>query len=219
MAKPRPIEDLAGKTYGRLTFIEPVRKTSQGTVWLCKCSCGNLKEALRSQVLSGNTRSCGCLKREQGPKNAKSVHGHNRVGKVSRTYTAWRAMLARCLNKNHVAYHRYGGAGIDIHQEWQADFTVFLADMGEVPEGHSLDRIDGAKGYTPDNCRWASREQQARNKKTNVLLTYDGRTQCASAWAKEAGVHPNLILNRVKAGWSAEAAITTPVINRKRSIR
>jgi len=167
-------------------------------------------------VTNGNTRSCGCLKKEQAPKNAKVVHGHNRTGKVSRTYTIWRAMLARCFNTRHEAYGRYGGAGITVDSEWVKDFTAFLGDMGEAPDNHSLDRLDNSKGYSLHNCRWASSEQQGQNKKTNVLLTYNGKTQCVAAWTKEVGATANLIQDRLRRGWCVEDAITKPVTKRQR---
>lgn len=216
MTKPISTEDLVGKTYGRLTFIEPVRKTPQGSVWVCRCSCGKTKEVSQSSVRSGNTRSCGCLRREQAPKNAKVVHGHNRAAGVTRTYTIWRAMLARCLNKNHEAYSRYGGAGITVCSAWLKDFSSFLKDMGEAPPRLSIDRVDGTKGYFLSNCRWATGVQQGQNKKTNVLLTYEGRTQCVSAWAREVGTTSNLISDRLKRGWSVEDAITKPLLKGKR---
>lgn len=216
MTRAIPHDTLVGKTYGRLTFLEPIRKTNQGWVWRFKCACGNTKEVLQPSVLYGNTRSCGCIQKEQAAKNAKVVHGHNRTGKVSRTYTIWRAMLARCFNKRHEAYGRYGGAGITVDSEWARDFTAFLRDMGEAPDNYSLDRIDNSKGYSKSNCRWASREQQGRNKKTNVLLTYNGKTQCVAVWAREVGIAAGVICYRVQHGWCVEDAITKPAAKKQR---
>lgn len=103
------------------------------------------------------------------------------------TYLSWRAMLSRCYNKNHAAYGRYGGAGIKVCQRW-LEFSNFLNDMGQRPEGLTLERKDGSRGYTPENCLWATRKQQARNMRKNVFISHNGKTQCLTDWSIETGI-------------------------------
>ena len=111
-------------------------------------------------------------------------------------------MRLRCNNPNATGYERYGGAGIQVCPRWDGPdgFAKFLADMGERPDGYSLDRIDNAKGYSPENCRWADIAMQKRNRKNSVLITYNGETKSAAEWAREVGTHRNNILRRLKRG-------------------
>ncbi|QFP93710.1 hypothetical protein [Ralstonia phage P-PSG-11-1] len=119
-------------------------------------------------------------------------------------------MKARCRNPKHIFYHRYGGRGITYVPGWET-FQGFLGDMGERPEGTTLDRIDPDKGYSRDNCRWATKEQQASNKRNTVLIDIDGETMIASQWSKRSGVKPSTILMRLKYGWPNRDAVFTPV--------
>jgi hypothetical protein len=136
------------------------------------------------------------------------THGHR--GKVSSpTYRSWRAMKARCLNPKNPAFKRYGGRSIAIHEPWLV-FENFLADMGERPPGLSLERSDNSKGYSPDNCVWATRRQQGQNMRSNNLITADGITKCLAEWARDLGVDPAAIRYRLNHRWSAERAVTEP---------
>ena len=131
------------------------------------------------------------------------------------SYGIWRAMHDRCKNPKSHAWDLYGGRGITVCEEW-GSFENFYADMGDVPAGMSLDRKNNDKGYSPDNCRWASREEQGRNRRTNHHLTYQGKTQCIADWADELGMSPSTILSRVLGmGWTTERALTQPVRHRR----
>lgn len=134
------------------------------------------------------------------------------------TYKSWQAMRTRCLNENSSQYHRYGGRGISICKEWD-DFTVFFRDMGERPTGTTLDRIDSNKGYSPDNCRWSTMKIQENNKRNNVLLTFNGKTQTVAQWADETGIGYQTIRARMNMGWSTEEALTLPRVRVRRSSR
>jgi hypothetical protein len=125
-------------------------------------------------------------------------------------YHSWRNMRNRCLNPRGQDFHYYGGRGISICPEWD-DFWVFAKDMGERPEGYTIDRIDNDGNYCPENCRWASRAEQAANKrdyKNARLLTLNGRTQSQNKWATELGMAPTTIYLRLRAGWPVERALT-----------
>src|SRR5579885_3584077 len=120
-------------------------------------------------------------------------------------YVAWYNMIDRCHSSNHPAYERYGGRGITVCDEWRdpkTGFPSFLAEVGPRPgKEFSIDRIENNKGYEPGNCRWATRKEQSRNRRSNKLLTIDGVTKTMVEWADEAKVSYRIIKERIKAGW------------------
>lgn len=134
------------------------------------------------------------------------THGHA-TGKKSKTYRAWAAMKERCCKPHHPAYANYGGRGITVCAQW-LQFAGFLADMGEKPADRSLDRIDNTKGYSPDNCRWATRKEQERNKRSSVRVTALGETLTLAEWAERTGIQGQTIAYRVRNGWSPDLAVT-----------
>lgn len=129
----------------------------------------------------------------------------------TRTYTIWAGILARCLNPNQAAYANYGGRGITVCDRW-LEFINFHADMGDAPAGHSIDRIDNDGGYSPDNCRWANRSEQNRNRRNVRLLTIDGETAPMAEWSERYGIALSTVWLRIKKGWSEEQAVKTPVV-------
>lgn len=141
--------------------------------------------------------------------SAPARHGHTRGYKRTPAYETWQAMMSRCTRPSNVAYARYGGAGITVCERWRI-FDNFLADMGERPAGKNIDRIDGAKGYEPGNCRWATSQEQARNRRSNKLLTFQGRTKAIAEWADEVGLNRDAITKRLRLGWTVERALTAP---------
>lgn len=134
---------------------------------------------------------------------------HGRCGTPE--YRAWQGMLRRCCNPHSKSYPDYGGRGISACERWKASFEAFFADMGERPSAdHSIDRIDNSLGYSPENCRWATRAEQQRNRRDNVYLEHAGKRMMLVDWADEIGMNRMTLGNRIKAGWTAEEAITTP---------
>src|SRR4029077_16821093 len=118
-------------------------------------------------------------------------------------------MRGRCYNQRNHKFPRYGGRGISVCRRWDK-FENFLADMGRCPKGKSLDRIDNNGNYEPGNCRWATRKQQARNTATNRLIEFDGKSYCAAEWSEKTGLSEHMIYQRIRLGWTAKRALTTP---------
>ena len=155
-------EDLTGRKFTRLYVVGLHNGTRK---WNCRCECGTTTILPANRLLSGNTKSCGCLKRNVLG-DATRTHGmaNSRItGYANRTYGIWQAMRSRCLNPNNSRWEHYGGRGIKICKRW-SKYENFLADMGEAPKGLTLERINVNKNYTPSNCKWATWLEQARNK-------------------------------------------------------
>jgi hypothetical protein len=139
--------------------------------------------------------------------------------KVTRLLNVWRAMHNRCYNVNHKSYSSYGGRGIAVDAVWhgKAGYEAFLRDMGDCPEGGTIERIDGNSNYGPTNCCWASRTEQANNKRNNKFYVAHGKTQTLALWAKELGCTSHAIRLRIKNGMTIEEAVSKPVPDRPNS--
>ena len=143
-----------------------------------------------------------------GPAHGGFKHGMHKT----RTYSSWSSMKSRCSNKKDPSYSRYGGAGISYCTAWE-DFNNFYSDMGERPEGQTLERINNELGYTKENCRWATYKEQARNRSDNRLVTLFGETLCFLDWCNKLGMPRTAVSKRIARGWTEHKAFTTPVRN------
>lgn len=189
--------DLTSKRFGRLV----VTSFAGNRQWNCLCDCGGVSIVFSSQLMAGKTKSCGCLRREATAKIRKT---HGKSGTVE--HRAWKEMKRRCSSVNNSEYHNYGGRGIKVCERWLNSFENFLEDMGVRPAGKSLDRIDNNLGYSPDNCRWATKSEQASNKRNNRIINYLGKPMLLKDIAQITGIHFTLIIKRLDAGWSVEDA-------------
>lgn len=194
--------ELTGMTFGRLTVLgfNGITETKKVSTWLCQCACGNMRIARGSNLKSGITKSCGCLKTEVN--KSRSHHGMSKT----RTFRIWGGMLNRCHNKNSPLYENYGGRGIAVCERWKS-FNNFLADMGEVPKGLSIERLDNNANYCPENCVWADVKVQGRNRRTNRFITFNGQKQCLKAWSEQLGISHMALSSRLKI-WPIDRALT-----------
>lgn len=208
------LDPTIGAVFGRLTVVSCNRQMLE-----CLCECGNTVIVLKYDVLNGKTQSCGCFSREVSAENMrKSSTVHGSFG--SKEWNSWHSMMERCFKPEAMGYENYGGRGITVCDRWlntagrgSGGFVNFFADVGKAPSlEHTLDRIDPNGNYAPENVRWATKKEQARNRRTNRLVAAFGKTQCLAAWAEETGSSDTTISLRILKGWSPERALT----NRKR---
>lgn len=202
--------NLSGKQFGRLTAIDMDHSKQRRVYWNCRCQCGVIVSVSADKLTSGETKSCGCYNRDILAIN-KATHGLTRVGQHHPLYTVWCQMRARCQDPDNPAYHRYGGRGITVCERWER-FDLFLSDMGDKPApGLTIDRMDNDGPYSPDNCRWATRTEQARNRRSTVLVEFDGQSLTLSEWSKQLGIDRALLHARIhQLGWPIRKALTTP---------
>jgi len=199
------IINMVGKRYGKLLVSEyaGIRGKAQHATWVCLCDCGNTTTAVGSYIRAGRITSCGCNGvKTRFSSESLTTHGMSKT----RTYHIWQGIIARTTRKTNKS-HLYFDKGITVCDEWKS-FDAFLKDMGEAPDGLSIDRINSNLGYSPENCRWATAEQQANNTSRNKLLTAFGKTMTLAAWAKSLNIKPNTLLYRIKRKWPIEKALS-----------
>lgn len=198
--------DLVGQRFGRLTVmgIAP-RRSGVKVQWACKCDCGNVCAPQAGSLRAGRVISCGCERKERS-RAACTTHGLHSAPE----YMVWYQMHERCRNPRHKHFASYGGRGIRVCEAWQ-DLEAFLRDMGPRPSAsHQLDRKDNEAGYSPDNCRWATRRENAANKRTTVRVTLDGEAMCAAEAARRTGVNRNTVYWRAQHGLTESTGLFAP---------
>lgn len=192
-------KNLAGLKIGRLTVLESATSNDVNHPrWVCLCECGNEKTVSRSNLVSGHTKSCGCLSVEM-VKARFTSHGHRKESIPTPEYSVWGSMISRCSNKAKRNYHDYGGRGIRVCARWQS-FENFLEDMGPRPDGMTIDRKDNNGNYEPGNCRWATRKEQANNTRRSRLITLGDITLTAVQWSEKLQIRPGTIRQRLHRG-------------------
>lgn len=256
-----PRLDISNKKFGKLTALKIVGRSGSNNVWECLCECGKITQTTATSLMKGNTRSCGCYRKDLfeinkeifvgkkygsilvtmdvGIKNGKRIvvgkcdcgvvkeyrASHLKSGKTiscgcypeknrsamstkhglsgNPLYFVWASMMNRCYNENFSDYHNYGGRGIFVCDRWH-EVSFFVSDMTEgYCKGLQIDRIDNNKGYSKNNCRWATRKENNRNKRTNRMITANGVTQSLVAWSEETGIKYSTLSGFIQRGGDA----------------
>ncbi len=195
------ISPLSGKRFGKLVVGNRVANVGTHAVWQCLCDCGVWCEVKGSRLKTGRTVSCGCYRLEQ---LRKAITKHGKAGTVE--HQTWKRLRGRCLNPQSPDYHHYGGRGIKVCERWLESFENFYADMGDRPTSeHSIDRIDVNGDYSPENCRWATPQQQAANRrKTHV--DFDGLSLTVAEWSARLEVPQGRIYRLLKSDRNTQQA-------------
>lgn len=190
--------DISNQRFGQLLAVSPTdERRRKQVIWLCRCDCGAEVLAPTYALRSGNTTSCGC-------KRITSISSHGLSKK--RGYSSWLLMRNRCSDPARMYYYQ---RGITVCKRWEK-FENFFADMGERPVGTTLDRKNNNRGYSPSNCRWASKEEQANNRRSVTKIKHKGMSMSVAQWARKTGIRDDTLRYRLKNGWSIKAALSTP---------
>lgn len=206
---------LLGMTFGRLTVVRGPLKGGRNWIWECQCLCGNTCSSSTPKLVAGEKKSCGCLQHDALIARLTRHGGACNRG-TTREYRAWLGAKYRCGNPHNKAWVYYGGRGIEMCAEWRENFKTFLDDMGPCPQGFTLERKDVNGHYQPNNCIWETRLGQARNRRNNLTFTFHNETHCLTEWADITGITLTCLRERVRNGWTAERALTTPVQTQSR---
>ena len=204
--------NIIGNKFEKLTVKEfSHTDKNKKRCFVCECSCGKQIIVPLNSLRTGNTRSCGCLKNEMWIEK-RTKHGF--CG--TRIYQTWANMIQRTTNDNNTEFKNYGGRGITVCQEWKDSFDVFYnwAVNNGYRDDLTIDRIDNNKGYYHENCRWITQKEQARNKRSNHIISFNGKKMCIAEWSDLIGVSCGTLHNRIRRGWSIEKTLTTPLIVR-----
>jgi hypothetical protein len=213
---PQKVIDITGQKFNRLTVIERSHFKNKNTYWKCICECGNETIIRGRAIRNGETKSCGCLNKEVVSKNSKTLKlKHGGCVKKNSLYTAWMNIKGRCSNKNKPEYKNYGGRGIRMYSSWKNDFSEFKewALNNGYEEGLTIDRIDVNGNYEPNNCKWATRTEQANNKRNTVYVMYEGELRSINEVSKLTGLRQQLLQSRKKKGLT-DAEIVSKIIKK-----
>ncbi|MGR6008091.1 hypothetical protein ACT7CZ_02735 [Bacillus cereus] len=180
--------DILGETFGNLTVVGYSHTQRNGSYWDCVCKCGNTKKVTKNHLMTGHTKSCGCLRPQVITK-----HGDHK----ERLYSIWSGMKRRCLNKSANDYYKYGERGISVHEEWM-EYPLFK--KWALENGYSddltLERLDFNGNYEPENCKWIPLEEQLKNTRRNVFITFEGETKVLSDWARHFDINYQTLKGR-----------------------
>lgn len=197
--------DLTGERYGRLTVIDVAENRGNKTAWNCLCDCGNALTVTTGELRRGDTKSCGCFHIQRATES-NVTHGR----RYSKEHSIWTSMKTRCFNPRNKHFKFYGKLGVTVCERW-LDFAKFFEDMGECPQGLTLERNDPTGDYSPENCRWATASEQACNKRNSIWLDFGGRYLPLKLWAERLQICYGTLYTRFKEGWDVERILTKPI--------
>lgn len=209
--------DLTGQTFGHLVVLnDSGKRVNKKIMWLCKClRCDTLKAVRCDHLKFGKVVSCSCWMRDAAIERSLSTASGSAAVKTHglsrhRVYRVFKTMIARCYTKGNERYDDYGGRGIKVCERWRCGegFPNFVADMGLPPDGTSIDRRDNDGDYCPENCRWATASEQARNKRSSRYVVYAGETVLLAVLAERVGVPYKELHRRLARGWSMDRAVS-----------
>lgn len=210
----RPLLNLIGQKFGLLSPVEYLGRRHNSSHWLCQCDCGEQTKVVASALKSGGILSCGCHRRAR---MAQLTLKHGERGgelrsEITVEYRCWNRMLDRCNRPTETSFKHYGGRGITVCPEWTADFGAFLRDVGRRPSrAYSIERIRVNGHYEPGNCRWATWPEQARNRRNNRIVRFDGADVTLVEASELAGIPYKTVKGRLAHGWSVEEALSLPI--------
>lgn len=203
-------KNITGERFSKLVAIERIGvNIYRKSIWKCVCDCGNEVNISLGELLTGNTKSCGCIRFKHGvTENSKGR---------SRLLHIWNGIIGRTSNPNNKDFVRYGGRGIKICNGWKKSFKKFYewSLSNGYEENLSIDRIDNDRSYEPSNCRWATVETQSNNRRNNVFLSSNNESHTVTQWAKIVGINSETLRGRVNKGWSVNKILTKSVKNYK----
>lgn len=196
----KDFENLIGLKFNKLTVIEFFKRENNRTYWLCKCECGNIIKIRADSLKSGKVFSCGCYAKKIHSNLCKKLGESRKIHGLTNTrlHKIWCNIKSRCNNKNNKAYKNYGARNIKVCDEW-LNFENFYnwAINNGYEEGLTIDRIDVNGNYEPDNCRWATKEEQSNNRRNNHIITYNNETHTLSEWAKNLNINYKCLYKRI----------------------
>lgn len=206
---------MIGQIFNRWTVLALARNDAGKLFYLCRCACGVERPVRKDQLVRGISKSCGCWKIEVSREQITRLSTTHGLANKSHAYATWKGIRKRCLTPTDKTYKNYGGRGIKLCERWDgpSGFANFLADMGEVPAGMSIDRIDNEGNYSPENCRWTDTKTQMNNMRSNIFIQYEGQRLTIAQWAEKLDIPYHRLFQRLnKLGWSVKKAFTTPKV-------
>ena len=211
------LKNMTGQRVGRLTVLDRDCLGMRGghARWICRCDCGNMVSVLGESLRIGETKSCGCFKKEVTSTRSRVDNAkHRETG--TRMHKIWVAMKQRCYNEKDIHYNDYGKRGISVCEEWLDNYEAFRD--WSLKNGYdsklSIDRINVNGDYSPENCRWATSKEQQNNKRNNRRLTYNGETHTIAEWVRITGISRSSICYRLESGWPIEKVLTVEMRKR-----
>lgn len=210
------LKDYIGKEvwYLKVIGLDP-NNSGKEQKWLFLCKCGNYISECPSRVIQGCIRSCGCMRYNRSPRKRKTASCEKPTVWHSPYYNTWRAMMKRCYCKRHESYKNYGAKGITVCDEWRDPHAFMKWAEDTKPDSNeqlTLERIDNEKAYSPENCTWATRLQQTRNRRNTVYWTIDGETKTLGEWCEQYGIKYQVVRARYyQCGWDMKRSLETPV--------